>query len=106
MQKQQLSGLFSDNPELLEKLYEIVDDELPRMNAKLVDLAIEMQTQFYTKEEIIELNKFYSTPIMREYIRRQPLLLKTMMEKMQPISLEFQETLTNRLLEESLNYTD
>lgn len=106
MQKQQFSKLFKSNPEILEKMYAIIDDELPRFNEKLLDILIEMQSQYFTQEEIRELNKFYSTPIMREFIRRQPLLLKTFMGQMQPVAIEFQTKLETRFKEEVLKDID
>lgn len=96
MQKQQFLQQFAEEPDVLNKLYAIIEEELPRFNDRVLQQTIETQSQYFTQEEITELNKFYSTPIMREFTRRQPLLVNTLMEKTQPLVAEFQYKLEQR----------
>ena len=102
IQKQQLSGMMEDDPELLKKMYAIINDELPTFNRKIFNLSVKIQSQYFTLEEIKELNKFYSTPVMREFIRRQPAIMKAYMNEIQPIAVEFQNVLKRRFDDEIL----
>ncbi|PCH62411.1 MAG: hypothetical protein COC19_02945 [SAR86 cluster bacterium] len=103
IQKKQFSELLEGDPEILDKMYAIIDDELPKFNDKIFDVTLDIQSQHFTIQEIQELNKFYSTPIMKEYIRRQPAVLKTMMDEILPIALEFQSVVQERLGKEILS---
>lgn len=98
-EKIQLAELFKDNPELLDKFYSIIDEELPHLNERLIASYIQIASQYFTLEEVQELNKFYSTPVMREMIRRQPLLAKTYIQEVGPISTDFEKRLEYRFSE-------
>lgn len=62
------------HPELVETINTVVEDEFVSNYAEILHVLIPIAAKYYSLEEIQSLNKFYSTPEMREMVRKQPLI--------------------------------
>jgi uncharacterized protein len=92
------------NPELAEKVFQIVDEELENTFDQAMNTYIPIALKYLTPEQVQELNKFYSTPIMRELVRATPLINKEymplVMAEMQKAQVKVQERLEKLVQEE------
>jgi hypothetical protein len=70
------SGLISANPQNAEKINQQLNaaSETALTSDETLAATLPIYAKYYTVAEIQELNKFYSTEIMQEYLKREPLL--------------------------------
>ena len=77
--KQQIEQQYEDNPGLVGELIKVMREELGTQYDQILNIYVPIATKHFSVAEIQELNKFYSTPPMREMTRRTPLLTKEYM---------------------------
>ena len=74
--RQRLEVQYKDKPELAAELFKVMSDDFEIQYDQVLNAHIPIAAKYFTVAEIQELNKFYSTPAMREFIRKAPLLTK------------------------------
>lgn len=77
--KNQIKESYKDKPEISADLLRIIDEEVEPQYDQIINAYIPLASKYFSVEELQELNKFYSTPTMREMTRKTPLLNKEFM---------------------------
>ena len=77
--RQQIETKYKDRPELVADLFKAMDEELELQYDQILNAYIPIASKYFSVAEIQELNKFYSTPPMRELTRKAPLMTKEFM---------------------------
>lgn len=72
--KRQTEALPGARPETVAKAFKILEDDLPTQYDEIVNAFVPIASKHFSVAELQELNKFYSTPVMRELIRKQPIM--------------------------------
>lgn len=62
------------DPETRAKIFKIIEEELAAQYDALMNAYVPIATKYLSLKEIQELNKFFSTPVMRELVRKLPLI--------------------------------
>jgi hypothetical protein len=104
--KAQLAADGEADSALMTKLWKIAEEEIDGQYDKVMNVYIPVASKYFSLAEIQELNKFYSTPVMRELVRKQPLMLKEYMPAAMAALQKDQERFTRRLQEEVQQYID
>lgn len=74
--KKQIETEYEDKPEIAAELLKVIDEELELQYDQTINVYIPIASKYFSVAELQELNKFYSTPAMREMVRKAPLLNK------------------------------
>jgi hypothetical protein len=89
--KQQVDDQYKDRPELAAELMKVMSEEIEAQYDQVLNAYIPIASKHFSVAEIQELNKFYSTPPMREMTRRAPLLTKEFMPSVMTLAKKSQE---------------
>ena len=90
--EKQLRTEFPNDPGKISQFGKIFREEMPRFD-DIVDLILPIYAKHFNISQMQELNKFYSTPVMREMIHDMPLV----MEEAIPIELQIGQKMQYRL---------
>ena len=98
-------GVTEEQLPILEKyqkeLFNLMKEEMAW--SKMRDDFVDIYARVYTEEEILEINKFYSSPAGRKMIEKMPLLMQETMtitqKNMQSLLPKVQE-ITKKMAEE------
>lgn len=97
--RKQAEAKLRDNPEIVANVFKIVEEEVASQYDESMNLYVPIASKYLSVAEIQELNKFYSTPVMREMLRKQPLINEEFLSVvMQNVGKE-QERLETRINE-------
>lgn len=95
--KQQIAAELGDKPELAAELVKVMSEELEAQYDQVLNAYIPIASKHFSVAEIQELNKFYSTPPMREMTRRMPLMTKEYMPLVMAMAQKSQERIAPKL---------
>lgn len=104
MQEQMFKAIESridkEDPSSIEKFrqYEIELKTLSPRFENIIKICMPVFSKYYTTEELQELNKFYSTPIMQAYTQKSPLISQEMAPALTAILLDL-STKNQKLIE-------
>jgi len=73
--RKEAEALHKDDPELLAEINKVLEDEGANLYDEALRIYIPVASKYFWLAEIQELNKFYSTPVMRDLMRKQPLII-------------------------------
>jgi hypothetical protein len=74
IQRTELLAAHPERAAAINQYFEAVSRETPRLFDDVVAAMLPVYQKHYTLEEIQELNKFYSTDLMRQMVREGPLI--------------------------------
>ena len=105
MQKQLLNSLkiklLAESPEHAEEIDAVLNTALKESITieEVLKIMLPVYQEHFTIEEVQELNKFYSTEIMQDMIRKMPLVTQELAPLQAELIQEFQVRFTKRLQE-------
>ena len=89
--RQQFEAVYKEKPELAADLLKVMSDDFEVQYDEMLNVYIPIASKYFSVPEIQELNRFYSTPPMRELIRKNPLLTKEFMPLVMTLAQKSQE---------------
>jgi hypothetical protein len=95
--RKQAESQWPGDTEMLGKMFKVLEEESAAQYDEIMNSYIPVASKYLSTAEIQELNKFYSTPAMRELIRKQPLINKELMPIMMVQLSRSQEKMARRL---------
>ena len=63
-------------PEQSAEMMQLIENELKRINQEITEENAKITSKYFSVSQLQQLNKFYSTPIMRQMQKKQPLIDK------------------------------
>lgn len=75
----QIEARYKDKPEISADLLKVIDEEMEMQYDQIMNAYVPVALKYFSVAELQELNKFYSTPAMREMTHKVPLLNKEFM---------------------------
>ena len=97
--RKQAEKELSYNPEMVAKVFKIIETEAASQYDEVVNSYVPIASKYFSVAEIQELNKFYSTPVMRELLRKQPLMAKEFIPVAMESAQKSQERMMNKIKE-------
>jgi hypothetical protein len=83
--KVEIETQFKDKPEMAKELLKALDEEMELQYDQILNIYIPIASKYFSVAELQDLNKFYSTPAMREMTRKGPLMNKEYMSAAMPL---------------------
>ncbi len=96
--EEQLKKDFPGDVQAIAAMSQIVRAEMPKLDA-IVDRLLPFYRKYYTVSQIQELNRLYSTPLMREMIRNSLILTGEATPVIMQMMQEFQDRASQRIKE-------
>ena len=81
-----------EDKDQINAIYDAVSKEMPTVG-EIEERFLPIYQKYYTVKEIQELNKFFSTETMQDYVKKAPLV----MQDATPIMLQMQSEIANRI---------
>ena len=72
--KKQTEAIPGASPELIGRMFKALEEETSTQYDEIMNAFVPIASKYLAVPELQELNKFYSTPVMREFLRKQPLI--------------------------------
>lgn len=87
------------NKESLAKVFKILEEEIATQYDEMMNIYVPIASKYLSIAEVQDLNKFYSTPVMRELLRKQPLMNKEFLPVAMVHAQKMQERFGRRVKE-------
>jgi hypothetical protein len=72
--KKQTEAIPGATPEFTAKMFKVLEEEMNTQYDEVMNAFVPVASKHLAVPELQELNKFYSTPAMREFLRKQPII--------------------------------